>query len=751
MRGKSALSWLRGPAPLALLLVVGAVIYLFTAQYIREQQRLVESSYAAFDERLSTVQNALDHMVTYLDLASNWTERYWNTDIDKLMSSAYRDQFSYHADGDYFDSAPLTEGGGSVSGAGTYLDRSDEFRKDLGLAALLLTYFRGAREESEAILQSYFFSVNGINSNYPPLPVGVLIDQFGPTLRDAYGHFFDPHEGKHLNPERAPYFLDPYIDRTGHGLVVTYVHPVYEGDRFVGVMASDITVQLLQTFTEDLPGLGSRLMLVAQDGQVIADSDAERFSDDQLLSDRLPEPLREFNDEILAGDLMTRIGHRYVNARRLTNAPWTFIQIIDRANVSAILLGSQITYAAGGLALVSLFFIAYLAIRRQRSEAALRATEATYQEIFNSTGEIIFVHDADTGRILEANSAFTIASGYDLEETPGLAVGDLSAGDAIYTQEKADNHIQRAVAGDAHSFEWRFHTKNGEPRWVEVNLRPATIRGVKRVLAVSRDIGERRRYEAELNQHRAHLEDLVEERTRELKETQEELVNTEKLAVLGQLTATVSHELRNPLGTIANSLFVIGSNLTEPSRLVESAVERATRNVARCGDIVDELLDYTRTQRLDKSPVQIERFLSEVVGELERPSGITIELNLRAEGLVSLDSERIRRCVSNLVDNACQAMTQHQKTGSLRICSDIEDNRLTVRVQDNGPGIPDGMADRVFEPLFSTKGFGVGLGLPMARQIVRAHGGDLKLDNHPDGGAVAELWLPLVDRSKSDV
>ncbi len=250
------------------------------------------------------------------------------------------------------------------------------------------------------------------------------------------------------------------------------------------------------------------------------------------------------------------------------------------------------------------------------------------------------------------------------------------------------------------------------------------------------------------------LERRVEERTAELRASQAELVRKERLAALGQLTATVSHELRNPLGAMRPSLYLIrrllGPEVAEgPPSKIHQALERVERGIKRCDHIIDDLLDFTRVKKLELRPTQIDPWLASLLDELTVPEPIELQRDFAAgDQLVALDAERFRRAVINVFENGCQAMLPEDSdrpasNGSrLTVSTRIHEDRLELAVADTGPGIPPEVLPRIFEPLFSTKGFGVGLGLPTARQIVEQHGGRIEIEATQGRGTRVLLCLP---------
>lgn len=273
------------------------------------------------------------------------------------------------------------------------------------------------------------------------------------------------------------------------------------------------------------------------------------------------------------------------------------------------------------------------------------------------------------------------------------------------------------------------------------------------IAATDEHLTERSRAEMALQTLNEELENRVSERTAALESAQKELVAKERLATLGQLTATVSHELRNPLGAMRISTHVLRTRMDTEDDLQVRAVERVERGIKRCDNIIDELLDYSRIKDLDRTVVSIDEWLAALLDEQDLPGGIVLERDLALPNTsVPIDSERLRRAVINVFENACQAMTNNAKTETgdtqsrLRIATRATDDRIEIVIADTGPGIPDEVMAQIFEPLFSTKNFGIGLGLPTAKHIVEQHGGNIEVETEEGRGTSFVLWLPRGDQ-----
>ncbi|MGH6930323.1 MAG: sensor histidine kinase, partial [Dongiaceae bacterium] len=208
------------------------------------------------------------------------------------------------------------------------------------------------------------------------------------------------------------------------------------------------------------------------------------------------------------------------------------------------------------------------------------------------------------------------------------------------------------------------------------------------------------------------------------------------------------HELRNPLSAIRNSMALLRQLTIGKVTGVERSLDRIDRNIERCARIINDILDFTRVRDLQREQVSLDAWLGDTIGEIAVPPQVTLRREFSFGAEIALDRDRFRQIVVNLIDNAAQALVDigwtvpddRQRTITVR----TEDAGPYVRlsVSDNGPGIPTDRLPKIFEPLFTTKSFGVGLGLPTVRQIVEQHSGTIDVESTVDHGTVFTIWLP---------
>jgi signal transduction histidine kinase len=252
----------------------------------------------------------------------------------------------------------------------------------------------------------------------------------------------------------------------------------------------------------------------------------------------------------------------------------------------------------------------------------------------------------------------------------------------------------------------------------------------------ARDESEMARAETDrINGEVAGLNRDLAEKIRLLKDAQDEIVKKGRMEQMGQLTATIAHELRNPLGAVRTSAFLVEKKIKGLNLGVEAQMQRINNGVQRCDNIITQLLDYSRNKPLQCNPGNLDDWLSKVVSEeaAKLPQSVNIELVLGLEERqVPFDEARLQRAIINLMSNAVEAMTTAPKRDAvdapaehkLMISTRVNGaETVAIQVKDNGPGISAENLAKVREPLFTTKSFGTGLGIPAIEQIANQHGG----------------------------
>jgi PAS domain S-box-containing protein len=435
-------------------------------------------------------------------------------------------------------------------------------------------------------------------------------------------------------------------------------------------------------------------------------------------------------DREVRGEQIAR-AYRANNQRVLErNAPMLFEETLQLADGTHTFISIKFPLHDANGAVSAVCGISTDITERKRADEALRVSEESYRAIFDAAEDAIFVHDIDTALIVDVNARACQDFGYSREEFMRLSIGVLSSGEPPYTPAEALRHFARAAAGETMCVEWHCRTKSGELRWHEVYGKRVTIGNHERVLALARDITEKKRAQAELARER------------------DSSFQREKLAALGSLLAGVAHELNNPLSVVVARAVLLEEQGNAATQVAAGKIRSAAE---RCARIVRTFLAMARQEPPQRCAVQINEVVVaalDLAGYAIRNSGIEVKLDLGDDiPRLHADPDQLHQVLLNLLINAQQSLQDQEGPRCIRITSrfDAATAMLRVSVADNGPGIPEEARARVFEPYFTTKptGMGTGVGLAVSLGIVEAHDGTLTVETARDGGAAFVIALPV--------
>jgi two-component system sensor histidine kinase HydH len=245
------------------------------------------------------------------------------------------------------------------------------------------------------------------------------------------------------------------------------------------------------------------------------------------------------------------------------------------------------------------------------------------------------------------------------------------------------------------------------------------------------------------------LSETLSEANRSLKVAQEEAQRAERLAALGQLSAGLAHEIRNPLGVIKGSAEILAQKLDDANPLAKELAGYIYTEVNRVSALVSRFLDFARPSQLDMRAVDLTLVVDRCL-KMVSEQGACAKVRIQKDyspGLkkVMLDQDLCDQVFTNLFMNACEAMGEQGGELRVRLRAAEEADRdagVVVEVEDTGPGVPVELKEQIFNPFVTTKKSGVGLGLAIVSKIVDAHGGSLKLVSHPGHGACFRVTFP---------
>jgi PAS domain S-box-containing protein len=274
-----------------------------------------------------------------------------------------------------------------------------------------------------------------------------------------------------------------------------------------------------------------------------------------------------------------------------------------------------------------------------------------------------------------------------------------------------------------HTFEYRFLHSDGHYRWITEQYR--VIRDAEgRILnavAVAVDVTER-------------------------KEIEEKLAKAERLAAIGQLAAMVGHDLRNPMQGITNAAYLLrNDSLTREER--NEALQLIDDSVEHSNKIVGDLLDYSREIHLELTEATPREITRSALEALRIPDTLRVQDHSQSEPVMIVDSEKLRRAFMNLITNAVDAMP---KGGTITISSKESNGSVQFSISDTGTGIPKEILENPWKPLQTTKAKGMGLGLPIVKRIIDAHGGEITAETRTGAGTTFVIRLPIKPKAVSN-
>lgn len=253
-----------------------------------------------------------------------------------------------------------------------------------------------------------------------------------------------------------------------------------------------------------------------------------------------------------------------------------------------------------------------------------------------------------------------------------------------------------------------------------------------------------------LGEYAEHLEEMVDKRTEELQESQEKLLVSERLATLGQLSGSISHELRNPLSVVDSSVYYLKIRLKDADEKVRQHLDRIKSSVDNSTAIIESLLNLTRMKEPMMAKLDITALTTNAGAASKVPAAVNVIRNFpEKEVWVNADREQLHIVFQNIVKNAVEAM---DGKGTLTLTTRRTARGMAeVSFADTGPGVAPENLGKIFQPLFSTKATGIGFGLSIARMIIEKHGGKIIVQSEPEKGTAIIIRLPLyIEQDKED-
>jgi two-component system sensor kinase FixL len=382
------------------------------------------------------------------------------------------------------------------------------------------------------------------------------------------------------------------------------------------------------------------------------------------------------------------------------------------------------------------------ALARKQTEDALRASESIKSSILHSLRSGVAVVDRD-GRVLALNENWTrlaresgdsmVAVGENLlQAAPSAAQEDQTSGDDLGAG------VLSVLQGVRDSFGYEYTTQLGEsPRWWAVVVDPLD-RPDGGAVVTRADVTELRRAELDVQRIR------------------QELAHVARVSTVGELTTSLAHELYQPLTAIMTNAQaarrMLSTNPPDVSQ-VHAILSDIVKDDRRASDVIERLRDLLRKGELEMAPVDLASTIRDVADLLHGEAivkHVLVALDLDSDPVIVLgDRVQLQQVLLNLLHNALEAMADGRQPVTMvtvrcrRTVPSTGSGQVRVTVTDTGPGLPAGAEETVFEPFYTTKKDGMGMGLSIVRSILESHGGTIAAVNHERGGAVFEFTLPL--------
>lgn len=400
---------------------------------------------------------------------------------------------------------------------------------------------------------------------------------------------------------------------------------------------------------------------------------------------------------------------------------------------------------------------------QQKIKAEIKANRERYYNIFNAVNDVILIHDAETGEIIDTNKKAMDLFGYSIQEIKKGGIELLGDSSSLFKAEKIIKNIKLLNRGREDLFEWKARDVKNNSYWFDMSLKSTEIMGKTYVLSVCRNISSRKRIENRLSKLSSKLlkqnrqlenkeQDLVKS-NRELKNKQKELETTlEELSArnfeLDQLVYKVSHDLRSPLSSILGLINIIQNEKSLGTQL--KYLDYIENRVRKLDGFIKAMLNYAKVNRseVEKVKINFEEIIQTCIDDLEylenfgrMKTDIKIEDN---QNDFWSDELRMNVIFNNIISNAYKYMNLQEEQSFLKIYINIQSTGLEVQFKDNGIGIPEEFLDKIFDMFFraTNNSEGSGLGMYIVKQTIDKLQGTIKVESQSNKGTEIYIFLP---------
>jgi len=386
---------------------------------------------------------------------------------------------------------------------------------------------------------------------------------------------------------------------------------------------------------------------------------------------------------------------------------------------------------------------------RKQAEEALRESEEKFKLLFNNAADAHVLYQGE--QFIDCNQAALDMLGFH-EKSKLLCLHPSQISpkfqpDGQDSLEKSEAMIARAFEQGSYRFEWLCQRADGSGLLLDVLLNVIRMKGHTLIHGVWQDITARKQAEELQQQHTRLLEEAVQQKQREMEALFDKLLRQEKLATIGQMAGSIAHELRNPLGAIRQSIYYLKHlsqrrGLTSDNPKVLRHLDLIDAELETSAQVITDLLDMTRAKPPQIQRIDLRPLLADTIARCHLPPQVRVTVLLEPEPFwIAADAAQLKQVLLNVLTNAAQAI-ESEGTITISASQSGESAESVMTIHDTGAGIVPASLEKVFEPLYTTKANGTGLGLPICKEIIEAHHGAIAVASQMNAGTTVTIRLP---------
>ena len=771
----------QGEITLSLFLLLTIILGLLFFREFRNEYRLLVQGYEnSFKNRVELLENRVEQITDHVTMMQSIAQ--YNLEENSVFSSSSLSRVTdYDSSKNYysFKDGKIIANRRVISTICTTeppTQRAPLFHKQLLLAFDLQHYQKSYQNLNSYIVLSYYLSAKySFSETYPPIPLDSLLQEYrdcNQFLTETFDGVYRQQASFENNPSRTLYWVEPYVDPAGNGLMVSCATPIDYSSENIGIVGADVKLSFLKRYTESSQSLPGELMIATRKNWIISATNLNYTTGDSLKS-LTPEKKAIIVDFKASKKrlLMNEQNGQICYLSTIKNTPWIVLFIIDESTISKQAFNNM----SGLIVLILLMFFGFATLvftmfiktnrqgilaeeklvqsnkeldrRVKERTSELKERELYAKSLFENSQLPLQIIDIDTMQYTDSNKVGLAIHGFSSKDKLiGKTPIDLSPEKqhgGILSKLAADERIKEAVAKGATTFEWQHQRENGELWDAEVQLMVIDINGVKKLQVSIIDISERKRLEA---------------RERKL---QVELNQSRKMDAIGQLAGGVAHDFNNMLGGIIGTAELLQFEIKEPSETVTKFINLILNTAQRAADLTAKLLAFGRKGKISSTSVDVSKILDDTHLILQRSINKLVKISVinEAENLfVTGDDSALQNALMNLGINASHAMKESggtitYTTRNIHLDQDYcrlsqfsidEGEYLEIEIRDDGCGISKENLEKIFEPFFTTKdeGEGTGLGLAAVYGTVVDHHGAITVDSEEGVGTVFHIYIP---------